>query len=63
MDEHPQAKSHGIIKRTAPIIPVLIGPQIPRHDRAIATLFIPWRNVKDLCDENQNWNDAVSARM
>ena len=71
MAEHPQEKSHGIIKRTAPIIPVLIGPQIPRQDReetqerynrAIATLFIPWRSVRDLCDGNQNWSNALSAR-
>lgn len=26
MAEHPQAKSHGIIKRTEPVAPVLVGP-------------------------------------
>jgi hypothetical protein len=51
---------------------VLIGPQIPRKDReetqerysrAIATLFIPWRSVKDLCDSNQSWHEALSSRQ
>ncbi|CAF1414128.1 unnamed protein product [Adineta steineri] len=50
MIEHPQTNSRGIIKRIKPIVPVLLGPQIPRKDReetqerysrAIATLFIP----------------------
>ena len=50
MAEHPQSRSHGIIKRPKPVVPVFIGPQIPRKDReetqercsrAIATLFIP----------------------
>ena len=31
--KHPQAKSRGIIKRTKPVVPVLVGPQIPRRDR------------------------------
>ena len=70
--KHPQAKSHGIIKRTEPVVPVLVGPQIPRQDReetrerysrAIATLFIPWRSVRELCDINQSWSEALSARQ
>ncbi|CAF3721197.1 unnamed protein product [Adineta steineri] len=72
MSEHPQAKSHGIIKRLKPIVPVLLGPQIPRKDReetqerysrAIATLFIPWRSVKDLCTVNQSWHEALASRQ
>ena len=72
MTEHPQATSHGLIKRSKPVVPVLIGPQIPRKDReetqerysrAIATLFIPWRSVKDLCDVNQSWCEALSSRQ
>jgi hypothetical protein len=51
---------------------VFIGPQIPRKDReetqeryrrAIATLFIRWRSVKDLCDSNQSWHEALSSRQ
>lgn len=70
--EHPQASSHGIIKRPKPVVPVLIGPQIPhrdreetqeRYSRATATLFIPWRSVKDLCDVNQSWREALLSRQ
>jgi hypothetical protein len=72
MTEHPQASSHGIIKRLKPVIPVLIGPQIPRKDReetqdrysrAIATLFIPWRSIRDLCHVSQSWSEALSSRQ
>ena len=72
MAQHPQASSHGIIKRPRPVIPVLIGPQIPRKDReetqerysrAIATLFIPWRSGSDLCNPNQKWCEALNARQ
>ena len=70
--KHPQAKSHGIMKRTKPAVPVLVGPQISRQDReerrdrysrATATLFIPWKSVRDLCDMNQSWSDALSAQQ
>ncbi|CAF4923324.1 unnamed protein product, partial [Rotaria sp. Silwood1] len=69
---HPQANSHGIIKRLKPAVPVFVGPQIPRRDReetqerysrAIATLFIPWRSVKDLCNINQSWYEALFSRQ
>ncbi|CAF4338716.1 unnamed protein product [Adineta steineri] len=72
MIEHPQPKSHGIIKRLKPIVPVLLGPQIPRkvreetqerYSRAITTLFIPWRSVKDLCAVNQSWREALGSRQ
>ena len=72
MIEHPQASSHGIIKRLKPVIHVLIGPQIPRKDkeetkkwysRALTTLFIPWRSVKFLYDVNQSWGEALSSRQ
>ena len=70
--KHPQAKSHGILKRTKPAVPVLVGPQISRQDReetrerysrATATLFIPWKSVRNLCDMNQSWSDALSAQQ
>ncbi|CAF4277538.1 unnamed protein product, partial [Adineta steineri] len=53
-------------------IPILYGPQIPRHDRedtkerysrALLTLFVPWRSVFDLCDVNENWEDALKSRQ
>ncbi|CAF0869492.1 unnamed protein product [Rotaria sordida] len=72
MTEHPQASTHSIIKHLKRVVPVLVGPQIPRKDReetqerysrAIATLFIPWRAAKDLCDVNQSWYEALSSRQ
>lgn len=68
---HPQSSSHILIKHTNPIVPVLVGPQIPRRDReetherycrALLTLFVPWRTVYDLCALNETWSDALEAR-
>lgn len=67
LQRHPQALSHIIIERTTEIIPVLLGPQIPRRGRestrarycrAILTLFNPWRCVANLCFHNENWESA-----
>ncbi|CAF1554069.1 unnamed protein product, partial [Adineta ricciae] len=33
-----------------------------RYCRAILTLFVPWRNVSDLCDVNQKLEDTLSSR-
>ena len=53
------------------MVPVLIGPAIPRHDRedtaaryarAILTLFHPWTTEVDICHVNQSWSEA-STRM
>ena len=69
---HPQATSHLNIKRSKPIVHVLVGPQIPQRDRedskeryyrAIMTLFIPWRSVLDLCDINHTWEQAFTVRQ
>ncbi|CAF4805514.1 unnamed protein product, partial [Rotaria socialis] len=63
---HPQASSHIVIKHTNPVVPVLVGPQIPRQEReetrerysrALLTLFVPWRSVHDLCALNQTWTE------
>lgn len=68
---HPQSSSHILIKHTNRIVPVLVGPQIPRRDReetrerycrAVLTLFVPWRTVYDLCTLNESWSDALEAR-
>ena len=69
--EHPQALSHINIKRMEPVVPVLLGPSVPRRDRAdtrerycrsILTLFVPWRSVQDVCDVNQTWEQAFEIR-
>ncbi|CAF4619295.1 unnamed protein product, partial [Rotaria sp. Silwood2] len=68
---HPQSTSHLIIKRLLPVVPVLIGPQIPRREReetherysrALLTLFVPWRSVQDLCALSETWLEALEAR-
>ena len=69
---HPQASSHMNMKRTSPVVPVLLGPPIPRQDReetqerfcrSILTLFVPWRSVFDICDLNQTWKQAFESRQ
>ncbi|CAF1616732.1 unnamed protein product, partial [Adineta ricciae] len=70
--QHPQATTYLMMKHIEHRVPILYGPQIPRRDRedtqerycrAILTLFVPWRNVSDLCDVNQKWEDALSSRQ
>lgn len=70
--EHPQAKTHLMMRYSEPHVPVLYGPQIPRRDRddtrerysrAVLTLFVPWRTVSDLCEVNENWKDALKSRQ
>ncbi|CAF5019169.1 unnamed protein product, partial [Rotaria socialis] len=68
---HPQASSHIVMKHTNPVVPVLVGPQIPRKEReetseryssALLTLFVPWRSVHDLCALNQTWAEALEVQ-
>lgn len=68
---HPQASSHINIKRMKPVVPVLLGPPVPRRDRddtrerycrSILTLFCPWRSIQDICDVNQTWEQALDTR-
>ncbi|CAF4614307.1 unnamed protein product, partial [Rotaria socialis] len=68
---HPQASSHIVIKHTNPVVPVLVGPQIPRQEReetrerysrALLTLFVPWRSVHDLCALNQTWTEVLEIQ-
>ncbi|CAF2075341.1 unnamed protein product [Rotaria magnacalcarata] len=68
---HPRASSHIVIKHTNPVVPVLVGPQIPRQEReetrerysrALLTLFVPWRSVHDLCALNQTWTEALEIQ-
>ncbi|CAF4359926.1 unnamed protein product [Rotaria magnacalcarata] len=68
---HPQSSSHIVMKHTNPVVPVLVGPQIPRkerdetgerYSRALLTLFVPWRSVHDLCALNQTWTEALEVQ-
>lgn len=69
---HPQASSHINVKRTRPVIPVLLGPPVPRRDRedtrqrycrSILTLFFPWRTIQNLCSVDQTWEQAFESRQ
>jgi hypothetical protein len=68
---HPQSASHIMIKHTISVVPIVIGPQIPRCEReetrerycrALLTLFIPWRTVNDLCAFDETWSEAFEIR-
>ena len=68
---HPQASSHINVKRVKSVVPVLLGPPIPRRDRedtkerycrSILALFLPWRSISDLCDIDQTWEQAFEIR-
>ena len=69
---HPQAASHINIKRMKPVVPVLLGPPVPRKDRddtrerycrSILTLFVPWRSIQDICNVDQTWEEAFQIRQ
>ncbi|CAF4072297.1 unnamed protein product [Rotaria magnacalcarata] len=68
---HPQASSHIVIKHANPVVPVLVGPHIPRQEReetrerysrALLTLFVPWRSAHDLCALNKTWTEALEVQ-
>jgi hypothetical protein len=55
-----------------PVVPILLGPPVPRRDRddtrerycrSILTLFFPWRSIQDLCDVDQTWEEAFRIRQ
>ena len=66
--DHPQYSTHILIRRSFAVVPVLVGPAIPREDRedtaeryarAILTLFHPWTTVFDIRHVNQPWSEAL----
>ena len=66
--DHLQYSTHMLIRRSFAVVPVLVGPAIPRHDRedtaeryarAILTLFHPWTTVFDICHVSQSWSKAL----
>ena len=66
--DHPQYCSHMLIRRSFAVVPVLVGPAIPRHDRedtaeryarAILTLCHPWTTIFDICHVGQSWSEAL----
>ncbi|CAF1044643.1 unnamed protein product, partial [Didymodactylos carnosus] len=66
--DHPQYSTHILIRRSFAVVPVLVGPAIPREDReviaeryarAILILFHPWATAVDICHVNQSWSEAL----
>ena len=66
--DHPQYSTHILIRRSFAVVPVLVGPAIPRQDRedtteryarVILTLFHPWTSVVDICHVSQSWSEAL----
>lgn len=68
---HPKSDTHQIRIRNKFVVPVLIGPSLPRPDRGdleyeewcrvMLVLFKPWRTVSDLISINQPWVDSFSS--
>ena len=67
--DHPQYSTHILIRRSFAVVPVLVGPAIPRQDRedtaeryarAVLTLFHPWTTAVDICHVNQSWSEALN---
>lgn len=66
---HPLFSTHlSRLRSIKPVVPVLLGPSIPRGDRsleereqycrAMLILFKPWRSLADLKAPDQTWIDA-----
>ncbi|KAG1792595.1 uncharacterized protein HD556DRAFT_1238944, partial [Suillus plorans] len=71
LSTHPQYESNVLRVRLVQdrVIPVPIGPRIPRRDqpkayprycRLMLILFRPWRVSKDLRSQGQNWEEAFA---
>ncbi|KAJ7119795.1 hypothetical protein C8R44DRAFT_541140, partial [Mycena epipterygia] len=68
---HAHIDTHKARFRTAAVIPVLLGPTLPRPDRSDAEyerwcrtmvmLFKPWRSMADLKGEHATWQKAFDA--
>ncbi|KAI9061814.1 hypothetical protein FKP32DRAFT_1555351, partial [Trametes sanguinea] len=67
-DLHTQFRTHMLRRRVKWIVPVILGERIPRSDRDMAEhemwarmmsiLFVPWRSVTDLRQQDESWNAA-----
>ena len=69
---HPQFKTHMLRRRTAWLVPVLLGKRTPRKDRELdekrmwarmmLILFVPWRLPRDLKRDEEDWLDAFKRQ-
>ncbi|KZV60253.1 hypothetical protein PENSPDRAFT_554209, partial [Peniophora sp. CONT] len=67
-ESHPRFHTHVSRLRAVPLIPVMLGPSLPRKEmnedqwcRAMLILFKPWRSLADLKTNEQTWVDAHKA--
>lgn len=70
-EAHPNFETHMMRFRRDPLVPVLIGPALPKEDkseneyeawcRAMCILFKPWRQLQDLKSDDHAWSEAFLA--
>ncbi len=73
MPNHPQYDTHLLRRRVVWVVPVLLGPRVPRNDgtseelevwsRSVLLLFIPWRSPADLRHPFESWSDAYNRQQ
>ena len=69
---HTQFETHGLKKRIAWSVPVLLGDRVPRSDRGevereawarmMLILFVPWRSPSDLRATDESWLEAFERQ-
>ncbi|PPQ74557.1 hypothetical protein CVT26_007815 [Gymnopilus dilepis] len=69
--EHPQKDTHRMCKRSKPVIPVIVGPYLPKRQgsvesellwcRQILLLFKPWREANDIKGREETFLTAYQA--
>ena len=71
LQDHPLFETHCVefdIKKNKNFVPNFFGGSLPRRDRGdreyycttMLTLFKPWRNGKDLKQNDESWDDAFT---
>ncbi|RPD70482.1 hypothetical protein L226DRAFT_432330, partial [Lentinus tigrinus ALCF2SS1-7] len=70
---HPDATTHILRKRVVWVVPVILGPHVPRSDRSdeerqdwariILLLFLPWRSPADLKHNTETWYQAYTRQQ
>jgi hypothetical protein len=67
LNKHAQSDMHLLRFRTVPLIPVILGPTIPKYDETnekwcqlMLILFKPWRKLNNLINNDELWQDAFA---
>ncbi|KAJ3546688.1 hypothetical protein NMY22_g1957 [Coprinellus aureogranulatus] len=71
--QHPQYHTHALKLRDARVVPVLLGPRIPRRNageterdrwaRDVYILFRPWRNPADFLSHSHDWYQSLQSLL